>query len=148
MPAPNPAAVTQRKSTVQLARRGTKRPTAPELDPVFVQLNPRGVPQARGHTGTPSVRLRRAEEIETLGFGVVADMNTESRATRSSVRHRTVRRRAERAQQLSAERASRPTRQRAERAERQERARTERAARSPRPHHAHRDQREVLPDAR
>ncbi len=75
-PTPNPAAVNQRKSTVQLARRGGRRPTAPELDPVFVQLNPGNVPRPRGHTGTPAVRLRRAEEIETLGFGVVADMNS------------------------------------------------------------------------
>jgi hypothetical protein len=94
------------------------------------------------------VRLRRAEEIETLGFGVVADMNRESRATRASVRHRTVQRRAERAQQLSAERASRPQQRQTERAERCGRARTERAERSSGPHHAHRDQREMMPDAR
>jgi WhiB family transcriptional regulator, redox-sensing transcriptional regulator len=108
MPPSNPAAVNQRKSTVQLARLGGRRPTAPELDPVFVQLNPGTVPPARGHTDTPAVRLRRAEEIETLGFGVVADMNRESRAHRSNVRYRAVQRRAERAHQLSAERASRP----------------------------------------
>jgi WhiB family redox-sensing transcriptional regulator len=132
-PTPNPAAVNQRKSTVQLARRGGRRPTAPELDPVFVQLNPGNVPRPRGHTGTPAVRLRRAEEIETLGFGVVADMNRESRATRPSVRHRTVRRRAERAEQLSAERASRPERRQAERAERQAQTRASRAERSSRP---------------
>jgi hypothetical protein len=148
MPTPNQAAVNQRKSTVQLARLSARRPTAPELDPVFAQLNLGNVPQARGHTGTPAVRLRRAEEIETLGFGVVAEMNRESRTTRASVRHHTVRRRAERAQQLSAERASRPERRQAERAERQGRARTERAERSSRPHHPYRDEREVFPDAR
>jgi hypothetical protein len=147
-PTPNPAAVNQRKSTVQLARRGTKRPTAPELDPMFAQLNPGVVPPARGHTGTPAVRLRRAEEIETLGFGVVADMNHESRPQRPSVRHRAVTVRAERAQQLGAERTSRPQRRQAERAERQSRARTERTERAARPHHAHRDQREMMPDAR
>ena len=140
-PTPNPAVVNQRKSTVQLARRGGQRPTAPELDPVFAQLNPGTVPQARGHTGTPAVRLRRAEEIETLGFGVVADMNRESRAHCASVRHRTVQRRAERAQQLVAERASRPAQQQTERTERQARARTERAERSSRPHHPYRDER-------
>jgi hypothetical protein len=148
MPAPNPAAVNQRKSTVQLARRGSRRPTAPELDPTFVQLNSGSVPHARGHTGTPAVRLRRAEEIETLGFGVVADMNRESRANRLSVRQRAVQRRAERAQRLVDERAGRPARRQAERAERQSGARTKRAERSARPHHAHRDQREVFPDAR
>jgi hypothetical protein len=147
-PKPNPAAVNQRKSTVQLARLGGRRPTAPELDPVFAKLNPRSVPRARGHTGTPAVRLRRAEEIETLGFGVVADMNTESRTTRASVRHRAVQHRAERAQRLGAERASRPAQRQAERAERQGQARTERAERSSRPHHAYRDEREVFPDAR
>jgi hypothetical protein len=148
MPTPNPAAVNQRKSTVQLARRGGQRPTAPELDPTFVQLNPSTVPRARGHTGTPAVRLRRAEEIETLGYQVVADMNTESRAHRSNVRHRAVRRRAERAQQLSAERASRPAQRQAERAERQTQTRISRAERHSRPHHPHRDEREVFPDAR
>jgi predicted DNA-binding protein (UPF0251 family) len=148
MPTPNPAAVNQRKSTVQLARLGGRRPTAPELDPVFVQLNPGSVPQARGHTGTPAVRLRRAEEIETLGFEVVADMNTESRAQRSSIRHRAVQRRAERAQRLVAERASRPEQRQTERAERAAQARASRAERSPRPHHPHRDEREVFPDAR
>ncbi len=147
-PTPNPAAVNQRKSTAQLARLGGRRQTAPELDPVFAQLNFGNVPRARGHTGTPAVRLRRAEEIETLGFGVVADMNTESRAQRPNVRHRAIQRRAERAQQLGAERASRPAERQAERAERQGRARTDRAERSARPHHAHRDDREVFPDAR
>jgi WhiB family transcriptional regulator, redox-sensing transcriptional regulator len=148
MPAPNPAVVNQRKSAVQLARLGGRRPTAPELDPVFARLNPGAVPRARGHTGTPAVRLRRAEEIETLGFGVVADMNTESRATRSSVRHRAVRRRAERAQQLGDERAGRPARRQAERTERPSQARASRAGRSSRPHHAHPVEREVFPDAR
>jgi WhiB family redox-sensing transcriptional regulator len=148
MPTPNPAAVNQRKSTVQLARLGGRRLTAPALDPVFVQLNPGSVPPRRGHTADPAVRLRRAEEIETLGFGVVADMNTESRANRPSVRHRAVRRRAERAQQLSTERASRPARRQAERTERQGQARTERTERSARPHHPHRDDREVFGDAR
>jgi hypothetical protein len=140
-PTPNPAAVNQRKSNVQLARRGARRPTAPELDPTFVQLNPGTVPRARGHIGTPAVRLRRAEEIETLGFKVVADMNRESRAHRASVRHRAVQRRAERAQQLSAERASRPAQRQTEHTERQTRARTEWAERSGRPHHPHRDER-------
>jgi hypothetical protein len=136
-PAPNPAAVNQRKSTVQLARRGTRRPTAPELEPAFAQLNPGAVPSARGHTATPAVRLRRAEEIETLGFNVVADMNRESRSQRPSVRHHTITSRAERAQQVAAERASRPVRRQAERAERHERARTERAERPAHPHHPH-----------
>jgi WhiB family transcriptional regulator, redox-sensing transcriptional regulator len=137
MPAPKPAAVNQRKSTSQLARRGRRPPTAPEVDPTFARLNPGTVPPARGHTGTPAGRLRRAEEIETLGFGVVADMNRESRPDRPSVRHRTVRIRAQRAQQVAAERTSRPERRQAERAGRHEQARTERAERSSRPHHPH-----------
>jgi hypothetical protein len=141
MPTPNPAAVNQRKSTVQLARRGGQRPTAPELDPVFAQLNPGNVPPARGLTGTPAMRLRLAEEIETLGFGVVADMNRESRSQRPSVRHRAVQHRAERAQQLSAERASRPAQRQTERTERQAQARASRAERSSRPHHPYRDER-------
>jgi hypothetical protein len=135
MPAPNPRAVNQRKSAVQLARRGQgRRPTAPELDPTFVQLNPRTVPLPRGHSGTSAERLRRAEEIETLGFGVVADMNRESRAQRPSVRHHTVTARAERAQQIGTDRASRQQHRQAERAGRQQRARTEWAERPGRPH--------------
>jgi len=140
-PQPNPAAVNQRKSAVQLARRGGQQPMAPELDSAFVQLNPGTVPRARGHSGTSAVRLRRAEEIETLGFGVVADMNRESRSQRGSVRHRAVQRRAERAQQLVAERASGPARRQAERAQRPARTRIERAERSGRPHHPYRDER-------
>jgi WhiB family redox-sensing transcriptional regulator len=140
-PQPNPAAVNQRKSAVQLARRGGQQPMAPELDPTFVQLNPGTVPRARGHSGTSAVRLRRAEEIETLGFGVVADMNRESRSQRGSVRHRAVQRRAERAQQLVAERASRPARRQAERAQRPAPTRIERAERSGRPQHLDRDER-------
>jgi WhiB family transcriptional regulator, redox-sensing transcriptional regulator len=140
-PQPNPAAVNQRKSAVQLARRGGQQPMAPELDPEFVQLNPGTVPRARGHSGTSAVRLRRAEEIEMLGFGVVADMNRESRSQRGSVRHRAVQRRAERAQQLLAERASGPARRQAERAQRPARTRIERAERSGRPHHPYRDER-------
>ncbi len=126
MPEPNPAAVNQRKSAVQLARRGGQRPAVPELDPTFVQLNPGNVPRPRGHAGSPAVRLRRAEEIETLGYQVVADMNTESRPDRRSVRQRAVQHRAERAQRLLAERT-----------QWQARARTERAERSARPHHRH-----------
>jgi hypothetical protein len=110
---------------------------------MFDRLNPGTVPPARGHTGTPAVRLRRAEEIEALGFGVVADMNRESRPERPSVRHRTVTIRAERAQRLGAEQASRPARRQAERTGRHQRARTERAERSARPHHpgGYRDER-------
>jgi hypothetical protein len=143
MPAPNPAAVNQRKSTGQLARLGGQRPTAPELDPAFVQLNPDNVPPARGHTVPPAVRLRRAEEIEALGFRVIADMNHESHPQRPSVRHRAVAARAQRAQQTAAERASRPARRQAERAGRAERARSERAERAVRPHHpaGYRDER-------
>jgi hypothetical protein len=78
MPNPNPGALSQRKSAAALARRGAKPAAAPTLDPLFVQLNPGSVPRDRGHTADPAVRLRRAEEIETLGFGVVADMNAET----------------------------------------------------------------------
>jgi WhiB family redox-sensing transcriptional regulator len=148
MPKPNPGAISRRKSAVALARIGAEPAAAPKLDPVFVQLNPGGVPGSRGHTAEPAVRLRRAEEIETLGFGVVADMNHESRANKPGVRHRAVQRRAERAQQLGSERASRPVRRQAERAERQAQVRASRAERPSHPHHPHRDEREVFPDAR
>ncbi len=145
MPQPNQAAISQRASAAALTRLGVRRPTAPELDPAFVQLNPGGVPPGRGPTVDRAVRLRRAEEIETLGFGVVADMNTESRANRPSVRHHAVQRRAERAQRLASERGDRPERRQAERAGRQAQAQAGRAVRSSRPHP---QEREAFPDAR
>src|SRR6266536_3287988 len=123
-------------------------PTVPPLDPVFVQLNPGTVLHRRGHTIDPAVRLRRAEELATLGAQVVADMNTENNAQRASLRRHAIQRRAERAEQLRAERATRPTQQRTDRGERQAQARAERVERSARPHHPHRDDREVFGDAR
>ncbi len=147
-PQPNPTVISQRRSAAALARLGARRPTAPTLDPVFVQLNSGGVPGSRGPTTDPAVRLRRAEEIETLGMRVVADMNTESRANRPSVRHHAVQRRAERAQRLASERDDRPARRQAERAERQAQAQAGRAARSSRVHHPQPHEREAFTDAR
>jgi hypothetical protein len=64
MPARNPEAIRQR--AVARASRRAGPPAAPTLDPVFVALNPGQLPAPRGSRAKQGVRLRRAEEIETL----------------------------------------------------------------------------------
>jgi hypothetical protein len=105
------------------------------LDPAFVQLNRQVIPPRARNDAERAQRMRRGEELATLGARVVFDLQAESRAARPAARVWAVQRRAELAQQLGAERASRPARRQAERAGRHERARTERAERSARPHH-------------
>ncbi len=135
-------------ATTRAARRGHNAQPAPRLEPAFVTLNQGQIPVRARSDAELAQRVRRAEELATLGAGAVGEMNAESRAARQGARLWAVQRRAARAQRLGSERASRPARRQAERAERQTQARTDRAARSSRPHHAHRDEREVLPDAR
>jgi hypothetical protein len=76
MPARNPEAVRQR-AVAGASRAGP--PAAPTLDPVFVILNQGQVPAARGAHAEQGVRLRRAEEIETLSYRTVVELNAESR---------------------------------------------------------------------
>jgi hypothetical protein len=116
------------------------RPTAPArpLDPVFVTLNHDQLPTPRG---TDQVaRLRRDEEIQTLGYRAVIALNGESRVA-PMWRVAAVTRRAERAQTLARQREGRDQRRQAERIERAERGR--------RPHHPRaRQERQVCPDGR
>jgi hypothetical protein len=73
------------------------------------------------------MRLRRAEEIETLSYRTVVELNIESRLAPQR-RVATITRRPERAQRLADERAGRSDRRLAERA-----ARADRSQRSSRP---------------
>jgi hypothetical protein len=97
MPARNPEAVRQR--AIAAATRRAGQPTAPTLDPVFVALNQGQLPAARGPHGEQGVRLRRAEEIETLSYRTVVELNAESRLSPQR-RVATIAHRPKRAQQL------------------------------------------------
>jgi WhiB family redox-sensing transcriptional regulator len=117
-------------------------PTLP-LDPVFVALNHDQLPTPRGTQADQAARLRRDEEIQTLGYRAVTALNGESRVA-PVWRVAAVARRAERAQTLARQREGRSGRRRADRAER-----AERAERSRRPHHPKLlEEREVRPDDR
>jgi hypothetical protein len=123
------------------------RPTSPPaptppLDPVFVTLNQDQLPTPRGARADQGARLRRDEEIQTLGYRAVVALNGESRVA-PRWRGAAVIRRAERAQTLARQREGRSDRRRADRAER-----AERAARGRRPHHRQPQEREVRPDGR
>jgi hypothetical protein len=77
MPARNREAVRQR--TIAAAGQQGSPPTAPTLDPLFVALNPGQLPTRRGPQTEQGVRLRRAEEIQTLSYRTVVELNAESR---------------------------------------------------------------------
>jgi hypothetical protein len=123
MPSRNPEAVRQR--AIAAASRRAGPPTAPPLDPVFAALNPGQLPARGGPQADQGVRLRRAEEIETLSYRTVVELNAESRLAPQR-RAATIARRPERTQRLTAERASR-----AERRQLQRSARTDRPAAQP-----------------
>jgi hypothetical protein len=107
MPERNPEAVRQR-AVAAASRRGGP-PAAPPLDPVFAALNQGQLPARRGPHTEPGVRLRRAEEIETLSYRTMVELNAESRLAPER-RVATIARRPERAQRLASERASRADR--------------------------------------
>jgi WhiB family redox-sensing transcriptional regulator len=131
MPTRNPEAVRQR--AIAAASQRTGPPATPPLDPVFVALNPGQLPTQRGPQAEQGVRLRRAEEIETLSYRTVVELNAESRLAPQR-RMSTIARRPERAQRLVEERAGRA-----------ERRQADRASRTDRPHQ---QEREVIADAR
>ena len=125
MPARNPEAVRQRAIAAARQRTGQPAPPVmPPLDPMFVALNHGQLPAPRGTQPEQGVRLRRAEEIETLSYRTVA-LNQES-GLAPRWRIATIARRAERAQRLAGDRAGR--------VERRHDERTRRADRSSRPH--------------
>jgi hypothetical protein len=139
MPARNPEAVRQRAIAAGRHRSGQSAPPAtPPLDPVFVALNRGQLPSPRGTQPEQGVRLRRAEEIETLSYRTVVALNQESRLA-PRWRIATIARRAERAKRLAGDRAGRAERRHAERA-----ARTGRSSRA----HHQPEERGTLTDAR
>ena len=77
MPARNPEAVRQR--TIAAASRRTGPPAVAPLDPVFAALNQGQLPAQRGSDAEQGIRLRRAEEIETLSYRTLVELNAESR---------------------------------------------------------------------
>jgi hypothetical protein len=119
MPARNPEAIRQRASAA--ARRHAGQPAAPNLDPVFVALNPGQLPAWRGPYAEQAVRLRRAEEIETLSYRTVVELNAESQLAPQR-RVATIARRPERGQRLAEERAGRVDRRQLQRASRSDRS--------------------------
>ena len=118
MPARNPEAVRQRAITAASQRVGPS--VAPTLDPVFVALNPGQLPARRGPQAEQGLRLRRAEEIETLSYRTVVELNAESRLAPQR-RVAAIARRPERAQRLASERTGRADRRVVQRAARSDR---------------------------
>jgi hypothetical protein len=101
---PNPEAVRRRAIAAARHRNGQPAPQATQpLDLVFMALNHGQLPPPRGPQPEQGVRLRRAEEIETLSYRTVVALNQESRLA-PRWRIATIARRAERRQ---AERAAR-----------------------------------------
>jgi hypothetical protein len=125
MPARNPEAVRQR--AIAAARQRSGQAATPSLDPVFVALNPGQLPVRRGPHAEQGVRLRRAEEIETLSYRIVVELNAESRLSPER-RVATIARRPERTHRLADERTGRDDRRQLRRA-----ARTGRSQRPSRP---------------
>jgi hypothetical protein len=139
MPVRNSEAVRQRAIAAARHRSGQPAgPATPPLDPEFVALNRGQLPPPRGTQPEQGVRLRRAEEIETLSYRTVVALNQESRLA-PRWRIATIARRAERARRLARDRSGRAERRHAERA-----ARTGRSSRA---HHQPKE-RGMLTDAR
>jgi hypothetical protein len=77
MPARKAEAVRQR--AIAAANRHAGQLAVPTLDPVFVALNSGQLPAPRGPRAEQGLRLRRAEEIETLSYRTVVELNSENR---------------------------------------------------------------------
>jgi hypothetical protein len=88
---------------------------------MFIALNAGQLPARRGPHAEQGVRLRRAEEIETLGYRTVVELNAESRLAPER-RVATIARRPERAQRLAEERAGRVKRRQLQRVARADRS--------------------------
>jgi WhiB family redox-sensing transcriptional regulator len=126
-----------------LPPRPTTRPAPTlSLDPVFVALNHDQLPTPRGPQADQAARLRRDEEIQTLGYRTVVALNGESRVA-PQWRVAAITHRAQRAQTLARQREGRSDRRSADRADR-----AERAERGRRPHHRQPQEREVPTDGR
>ena len=118
-PARSPEAVRQR--AIAAARQRTGQPATPNLDPVFVALNPDALPARERASAELFQWVRRDEEYATLGANVVVELNSESRARKPTTRAWAIIRRADRNRKLTGQRTSRPERRHAERASRPDR---------------------------
>jgi hypothetical protein len=136
MPERDPEAVRQRAIAAASHRGG---PPAPPLDPVFAALNQGQLPARRGPHAEQGLRLRRAEEIETLSYRTVVELNAESRLAPQR-RVATITRRAQRPQRLASDRSTRADRRQVERV-----TRTDRSQHPLRPHPQPKE-REMLTD--
>jgi len=136
MPTPNPEAVRQR--AIAAARQRTGQPATPTLDPVFVALNPGALPARERSPAELFQWVRRDEEYAILGANVVVELNSESRARRSTSRAWAIIRRAERAHRHPGDRQGRGERRQADRT-----SRGDRTSRSPQP-----QERGMVADAR
>jgi hypothetical protein len=112
-----PSAATASACRPATPRRSASAPSPPPAsaearrpprrwDQVFAALNQRQLPARRGPHAEQGMRLRRAEEIETLSYRTVVELNAESRLAPER-RVATIARRPERAQRLAEERAGR-----------------------------------------
>jgi hypothetical protein len=120
MPARNPEAVRQR--AIDAARQRGGQPATPNLDPVFVALNPGALPARERSAAELYQWVRREEQYATLGANVVVELNSESHARKPTTRAWAIIRRADRSHRLVGQRASRPERRHADRADRADRA--------------------------
>jgi hypothetical protein len=120
MPARNPEAVRQR--AIDAARQRGGQPATPNLDPVFMALNPGALPARERSAAELYQWVRREEQYATLGANVVVELNSESHARKPTTRAWAIIRRADRSHRLVGQRASRPERRHADRADRADRA--------------------------
>jgi hypothetical protein len=119
MPTRNPEAVRQR--AIAAARQRSGQPTTPNLDPVFVALNPGALPARERSAAELYHWVSREEQYATLGANVVVELNSESRARQPTTRAWAIIRRAERARRHPSDRQDRGERVRADRATRSDR---------------------------
>jgi hypothetical protein len=121
MPARNPEAVRQR--AIDAARQRGGQPATPNLDPVFVALNPGALPARERSPAELYEWVRREEQYATLGANVVVELNSESHARQPTTRAWAIIRRAERAHRHTSDRQSRGGRRQTDRSTRSDRTR-------------------------
>jgi hypothetical protein len=110
--------VTRSGPSPQPANAPAGQPAIPTLDPVFVALNPAALPARERPAAELYQWVRRDEEYATLGPKVVVELNSESRARKSTTRAWAIIRRADRSHRLAGQRASLADRRHADRADR------------------------------
>ena len=120
MPVRNPEAVRQR--AIAAARQRSGQPATPNLDPVFVALNPGALPARERSPAELYQWVRREEQYATLGANVVVELYSESHARKPTTRAWAIIRRADRNHRLASQRTSHSDRRHADRADRTSRS--------------------------